>query len=336
MSQATVKNKFLGIREIAQIAGVSTATVSRVINHPEQCSENTRQKVEEIIREYNYVPNETIKHIFSKSSNTIAVFIHDIQNPFYSHLIMELNSLCFREHYTLFICDTENDIDKEQAYLESCLAKRCTGIILTEGVSHQLFNDLDIPIVALDRKNLNLDVPVVSSENYYIIRKLVSYLCNLGHHKIAFVAPKRDLVSIERRFKGYQDELEARNIEPDPEYIFLKSHSLSPTLGREALQHFLSLPEPPTAIICANDMIALGVINEAALMNIRIPDMLSVCGFDHVIDDYLPTPLTTVEQNIPQLALELFQAIVTPEAQPTQAIIESKLILGHTCARVKK
>ena len=111
-------NNFLGIREIAQMANVSTATVSRVINHPEKCSEQTRKKVEKIIQENNYIPNETIKNIFSKSSNTIAIFIYDISNPFFTNLIMELNNICFKEHYTLLICDTENDIEKEKEYLK--------------------------------------------------------------------------------------------------------------------------------------------------------------------------------------------------------------------------
>lgn len=333
MDPSPQKKSFLGIREIAQIAGVSTATVSRVINHPERCSEKTRIKVEKIIKEYNYVPNETIKHIFSKTSNTIAVFILDINNPFYTHLIMELNNICFKEHYTLLICDTENDIEKEKAYLELCLAKRCVGIILTEGISHELFNDIDIPIAALDRKNTGAKVPLVTSENYHIMNKVISYLYNLGHRKIGFIAPEHALVTIESRYNGYCDALKAKGLPLDPTYIYRKGSSLDTTLGKHALQYFLSLPDMPTAVVCANDMIALGVINEALLMNISIPNMLSVCGFDHVVDEFLYMPLTTVEQNIPQLALELFQSVVHPEDQPTPSIVNCTFIQGQTCAQ---
>lgn len=192
---------FLGIREIASIANVSTATVSRVINHPEKCSENTRNKVEQIIKEYKYVPNENIKHIFSKSSKTIAIFIYDITNPFYTQLIMELNELCFKEHYTLLICASENDLQKEKAYLELCLAKRCEGIILTEGVSNRLFENIDIPFVSLDRKD-NTSISCITSESYYSIRKIVNYLYNLGHRKIAFVGQKKIFVLLKIVFKG--------------------------------------------------------------------------------------------------------------------------------------
>lgn len=327
------KNKsFMGIREIAKIANVSTATVSRVINHPELCTEKTRLKVEKVIKDYNYIPNETIKQIFSKSSNTIAIFIMDINNPFYTHLIKELNNVCFQMHYTLLICYTENDIEREKAYLDVCLAKRCEGIILTEGVSHNLFDNIDIAVATLDRQE-NKNFSYVTSENYNIIRQATNYLYNLGHRKIAFASPNLSLNSVGIRFKGYIDELREKQLEIVPEYIFEKGKTLDAKLGRDALQYFLSLPSMPTAILCANDMIALGVINEATIMNISIPESLSVCGFDHVLDDYLFTPLTTIEQNIPQLALELFRIVTNPSKEQVQKVIESKFIPGQTCAK---
>lgn len=327
-----MENKFLGIREIAQMANVSTATVSRVINHPEKCSEQTRIKVEKIIKEHNYIPNETIKNIFSKSSNTIAIFIYDISNPFFTNLIMELNNICFKEHYTLLICDTENDIEKEKEYLKFCIAKRCIGIILTEGISNQLFKNLEIPLVSLDRKE-GVNVPFVTSENYYIIRKIINYLYNLGHRNIAFVGSKHKFVSVEKRYQGYIDELKEKKIPFKPEYIYREGESLDTKLGRKALNYFLSLPEMPTALLCANDMVALGVINEARFMNIDIPGTLSVCGFDHVLEEFLPVPLTTVKQNIPKIAEELFYSLTKQPRMPGEKIVESTFIPGQTCAR---
>lgn len=336
-SKDTAKAPFLGIREIAQIAGVSTATVSRVINHPERCSEKTRVKVEETIKKYNYIPNESIKHIFSRTSNMIAIFILDIKNPFYSSLIMELNNICFQKHYTLLICDTENDIEKEKTYLEMCLAKRCAGIILTEGISHRLFDNIEIPIVALDRQDQDSNIPLISSENYHAVRKAVKYLYNLEHRRIAFVGPdKNTFLSVETRFQGYTDELAEKKLSLEPAYVFREGNLLTPGLGKDALHYFLSLSLMPTAILCANDMIALGVINEALLLNISIPDDLSVCGFDHVIDDFLFMPLTTVEQNIGMLALALFEAVTDPSYDKQQATLESVFLPGKTCTRAPK
>lgn len=326
-------SSYLGIREIARMANVSTATVSRVINHPEKCSLETRTKVGKIIKEYNYIPNETIKNIFSKSSNTIAIFVLDISNPFYYQLIMELNNLCFDNHYTLLICDTENNPEKEKAYLEFCIAKRCMGIILTEGMSNTLFQDISIPLVSLDRKEA-LKTSFVTSENYHSIRKVIDYLYNLGHRRIAFAAPKQDYDSIKSRYQGYRDELEKKQIPFYPEYIFREGSSLNTKLGKRAMQYFLSLPQMPTAVVCANDMIAMGLINEARAMNITIPDSLSVCGFDHVLTDLFYPPLTTVEQNIPKIARKLFYGVTGNSAEPTQEIVETTFIPGRTCARV--
>lgn len=323
---------FIGIREIARLADVSTATVSRVINHPEKCSEKSRSKVEKIIKEYNYVPNESIKRIFSKSSNTIAIFIQDINNPFYTRLIIELNNICFKTNYSLLICNTENNVEKEKAYLELCLARRCVGIILTEGLSTKLFENMDIPFVSLDR-NENSHIPCVTSESYNSIRKVVNYLYNLGHRHIAFVGSEQGLCSVEIRFSGYADEMSGKSLPLLQEYIFREKTALDTRLGKRALQHFLSLPHPPTAVICANDMIALGVINQAAQMNIEIPHDLSVCGFDHVLDDFLPIPLTTVEQNIPQLAQELFNFLINPDEQAQTKIVDTVFIPGYTCGK---
>lgn len=326
------QNNFLGIREIAQIAKVSTATVSRVINHPEQCSPKTREKVEKIIKKYNYIPNEAIKNIFSKTSNTIAIFIHDIQNPFYTQLIMEMNNLCFNNHYTLLICDTENNTEKEQEYLKFCLAKRCEGLILTEGLSIDLFKDLSIPFVFLDRYN-SPNHSFVTSDNYDSVRKVVNYLYNLGHRKIAFVGPLEDYCSVKPRYQGYIDELTEKHLPVLPEYIYRKAHNFNAKLGKNALQYFLSLSDMPTAVVCANDMIALGLINEARNMNIEIPEKLSICGFDHTLDDFMHVPLTTVEQDIPKLAEALFHAVTVSSDKPTQTIIKTKFIPGHTCAK---
>ncbi len=323
----------IGIREIASLAGVSTATVSRVMNHPEKCREETRRKVERIIAEYDYVPNDNIRNIFSKTSNTIALFIHDINNPFYSQLIRAVNSRCLAEKYTLLICDTENDLDREKTYLEFCRAKRVMGIIVTEGVSNDLFKDVDIPVVALDRGKFGSSY--VSSECYESVRHAIGYLYNLGHRNIAFVGPSSELFSVELRMNGYRDEMKARSLDVPKELIYLSGSSLSSQLGKEALNYFLTLEKPPTAIFCANDMIALGVINEARLLGISIPKDLSVCGFDHVLDDFSYLPLTTVEQDIPAIAEEFMRILKKSSGKEVHTVIPARFVTGRTCTKVK-
>lgn len=330
-------NKFIGIRDIARLAGVSTATVSRVINKSSSTSDKVREKVEKIIKEYNYIPNQNIRNIFSKTYNSIAIFIYDIDNPFFSKLIKELNQICLQNKYTLLICDTENDKMRENEYLEYCLANRFSGIIVTEGIDYSIFetHDLNLPIVTLDRK-LNEEFSVVSSKNVEASKKVVEYLYNLNHRKIAFVGSSKDYMSVKSRKKGYIQGLEEKNIPFRQEYIYEQDAKLDLHNGTNALKYFLTLSDPPTAIICVNDIIALGIINEARVQNLLIPDDISVVGFDNVIDLIHCPTITTVKQDLKEMANSLFNLIANPPEDPQSIKIDTELIQGYTTKRCLK
>lgn len=175
----------------------------------------------------------------------------------------------------------------------------------------------------------------VASDNYESARKVVNYLCNLGHEKIAFVGAMGDFESVQCRYRGYRDELKARGVTFEQQYVYGERGYMCAEMGRNALRYFLSLEEPPTAIFCACDILALGVVNAAQKMNIKIPEQLSVCGFDHVMDDYFYVQLTTVEQDVPGIAKALFEEIINYQDDPRRRIVKSKFIYGETCARVQ-
>lgn len=330
-------NKSIGIREIAKLAGVSTATVSRVINKSPSTSQKVREKVEKIIEEYNYIPNQNIRNIFSKSYNSIAIFIYDIDNPFFTRLIKELNKICLTNKYTLLICDTENEKNRENEYLEYCLANRFSGIIVTEGIDYSIFetHELNLPIVTLDRK-INKHFSVVSSENVEAAKNVVEYLYNLNHRKIAFVGCANDYMSVISRKEGYLKGLNDKNILFRAEYIYEKGEKLDLENGTNALKYFLTLSDPPTAIICANDIIALGIINEARVQNLLIPDDISIVGFDNVIDLIHYPTITTVKQDLKKMANLLFDLITNPPESPKSIKIDTKLIQGYTTKRCLK
>ena len=326
------KRNFVNIRQVAKLAGVSTATVSRVMNHPEKCRVETVEKVKSIIDEYNYVPNENVQSLIGGVSNTLAIFIQSIDNPFYSKLITAIDEQCLKNRYTLMICNTQNDIEKEKTYRDFCLAKRCKGIIVTEGISNNLFENMDIPLVWADRYDAQ-NSSFVTSTNYESSIEVVRYLYNLGHRKIAYVRNSLELQSIENRFKGYKDGLEQVGLSYDPQYVYNKKGELAPSLGEKAIRHFLRMADCPTAIYCANDMVALGVINEARRLGIQVPKELSVCGFDHVMDDYSFLKMTTVEQNIPLMAAAMVGILIGKTTYKERRIsVPTKFISGETCA----
>jgi LacI family transcriptional regulator len=330
------KEKYLSIRDIAKLANVSTATVSRVLNKPESTSKATQEKVLKVVKQYEYVPNISAKNVFSKTYNSIALFVYDIKNPFFNILISKLNSICSANNYTFLIFDTENKVNNEKKYLDYCLANNVDGIIVTEGINYSLFSNTNMlpTIVTLDRYLENFSA--VKSENIKATKNSVSYLCNLNHKKIAFVGCSNKFESTEERKEGYIEALQEKGIEICNDYIYEKFPNLNLENGKNALKHFLTLDEVPTAIICSNDMIALGIISTANLFNIRIPEDISIIGFDDILGDFHYPGITTVKQDIDSIADNLFNLIANPSKENKHIVIKTKLVQGYTTCRSKE
>lgn len=330
MSTNQSNAKYLNIRDIAKLAVVSTATVSRVLNHPELTSPEIRARVQAIVQEHHYVPNQMVKSLFSHSADSIAVFVYDMANPFFIALIQELNRVAFDHKHALLICDTSNDIQKESDYLDYCAAIRVKGIILTEGFEfNPASNQLHSPLVMFDRVGQNV-WPSVQSDNTAAIARAVKYLHNLNHRRIACIAPDTGLASIQCRREGYRRAMEESGLFR-PEYLYDRPAPLSAATGIDALNYFFSLPEPPTAILCSNDLIAQGVHFRAAQMNISVPRNLSIIGFDGIPLGSAAIPLTTIKQDIPAIAKTLFELCLHPPKEPRVTILPTEFIPGQTC-----
>lgn len=330
---------YIGIRDIARLANVSTATVSRVINHPEQTSPQIRARVKAVIDQQHYVPNQTVKNLFARHSDSIALFVSDISNPFYISLLQELNQLAFANKHTLLICNTSNDAQKEQDYLDYCAAIRAKGIIITEGYDFvSSVNNLHIPLVMLDRSGMNI-WSSVQSDNSDSIFRAVNYLYNLNHRRIAFASPRVEssggFLSLYHRWDGYRNAMDSYGLFRQ-EYAYTQADALNVTAGINALNYFLSLPEPPTAILCANDMVAHGILLRAQELNIEIPQQLSVIGFDGIPSPFFIKQLTTIRQNIPAIAETLFKLCLQPPTPPRHITIPTEFIPGQTCGFCRK
>ncbi|MDO4478404.1 MAG: LacI family DNA-binding transcriptional regulator [Lachnospiraceae bacterium] len=331
--KSSAAKSYANIRDIARLAGVSTATVSRVINHPEKCSPDTIARVRAIIDEKGYIPNDAVSQIISGSSRTLAVFVFDIHNPFYTQLTQALNRICLRNQYTLLICDTANDPEVEAAYLKSCLAKRCEGLIITEGLTTDLYSNLPMPSVILDRRDDTPGARTIASENYQGVREAVDYLYDLGHRRIGFVGTANDFQSVKMRREAYLDGLAAHGIPVREDYVFSLNLGLTPRLGQAAIRAFHNLPDPPTAVICANDMVALGLMNEAFRLKISVPEDLSVIGFDKIAEDLTSVVITTIRQDIDTLAQAIFDSLVHPTPENCHQTIPTTFVEGQTCGK---
>ncbi|AZO93688.1 LacI family DNA-binding transcriptional regulator [Halocella sp. SP3-1] len=328
------------IRDIAEMCDVSTATVSRVLNSPDQVAEKTREKVLQVIKEENYIPNQIAKNLNSNITNNIALFIFDIMNPFFTKLIKEANRIAFDWNYSLIICDTENEKERELKYLNYINKSKFAGLILTEGISGEILEKLDpsYPVVCIDRyinSNSNRNYPIITSENREGARKAVEYLVTLNHKKIAHVSGTPGVKTADERKQGYLDIVEKYELPVDERYIY--TGDFRTESGIKALEYFLSLEEMPTAIFCANDLMAKGLLGRSMSLNINVPGDLSIIGFDGILNNSY-YKLTTVKQSIAQMAAvamkELINLIEKKTVSPKERKIPGKLIVGDTCQKL--
>ena len=327
-----MNKKTLGIREIAHLAGVSVATVSRVINNPEKTSPETREKVSEVIRKYNYTPNITAKHLFSGASNSFALFVFDLDNPFFISLINALSDIALDNQCSLLICSTQSDPERERAYLHYCESIRTNGIILTEGyIDPRNFSQTSQRLVFLDRQVDDKHI-VFRSDNVKGTSYLIDYLYNLGHRKIAFAGQYEDFGSVSQRFQGYLRSLQEKGLPLVPEYLF-EGPPMAST-GVVAFDYFCALKDRPTAIVCSCDTVAQGLCMRAAQFGFNIPGDFSVTGFDGCLPEYYYPRITTIRQDYHKLAKRLFHAVFDENPDTLKTTLDVSLLVGDSCRKV--
>lgn len=335
---ASSKKPYLGIREIARLAGVSTATVSRVINTPEATAPATREKVLKIIEEYNYVPNQAAKNLFAGTSNAIAIFVQDMRNPYYVALVSEMNRICLANGYMLIICDTGDDLETEKKYHEYCQSIRCSGIFYTSGTIREPSNipSNSIPLVLFDREPFpEHDCYCLLNNHEEAIRILVDHLYKLGHRKIGFIGGPERLLSSRERHAGFRRRMQHYGLEMPEEYF--TAGEFDEQTGVDAFDYFYSLADAPTAIVAANDQLARGFVGRALSIGLRIPEEFSICGVDAVDIIHAYPPITSIRQDPRAVAEAAFHFITHTDTipAPQEKIMDVSLFIGTTTCRCR-
>lgn len=320
------------------MSGVSTATVSRVLNSSGRVSPQLKERVQAVVEQTGFVPNQLAKNLYTNSSNSIALFIYDIMNPFFTKLIKELNRTAFDRGYSLIICDTENERERELRYTRYVQSIRVSGVILTEGLLQETVTELKdrIPTVLIDRSpGEDNRFSLITSANRQGAQKAVEYLVRLNHTKIAFVGGPTGMRTAAERKLGYLDVMNKHGLPVAEEYMFTGDFRIDS--GIKAAEHFLSLEDPPTAVFCANDLMAQGVLLRALSLNLSAPDDFSLIGFDGVISGNFYRRLTTVRQSVETIATaamdQMLNLIHNREHKP-RVIVPTRLIIGETCKKL--
>jgi LacI family transcriptional regulator len=324
------------IKDIARLAGVSTATVSKVINRKDhEITEATRKKVMSIVRQYNYVPNRIASSMVTKKTHTIGLIIPDISNPFFPELARGVEDYASEFGYAVFLCNTDNDALKEQSYLEKLQAKMVDGIIIAASdhqrhVSKSL-KGAQIPIVTVDRRiNDFISQGSVESNNLLGAYEAVSYLLTKGLNKILYLSGPLNNKPSNERLQGYLNALKDHNQEVKKEMILNGSFTLD--WGYSGTFKAIDQGLQFDSIFCANDLIAFGAIQAIKLKGLRVPQDISVIGFDDIsLAGIINPPLTTVKQPNYQMGYEsskiLIGIIEKHPPENTKLVLNTKLII---------
>ncbi|MDR5703272.1 MAG: LacI family DNA-binding transcriptional regulator [Armatimonadota bacterium] len=283
------------ILDVAHAAGVSPATVSRVLNSTHPVSAQTREKVLKAVKTLRYYPNALARSLLKRHTAILGVLIPDVSNPYYSVILRGIEDEARLHGYSVLVCNTDRDPSRLVQYLRTLQERRADGAIVTGGqmdkASIGLLRETGMPVVTIGRHHASL--PSVQVDNIAAAFKATQYLISLGHRLIATITGPAGSPTSADRLEGYRRALSEAGIPLRPEYI-VEGGFLAEG-GYKGTKHLFTLPSPPTAILAGNDRMAFGAIRALHEMGLRVPEDVSIVGFDDtLVAQYMVPALTTV------------------------------------------
>lgn len=308
----------MDIREIARRAKVSTATVSRAINHVPTVDPQLAKRVWKVADELGYYPNTQARALVLGRSRIFGLIVSEITNPFFPEIVQTFENLAVENNYEILLTSTVHDPKRMESSVRRMIERRVDGVaILTFGMEETLIEHLRFRKVPLVFVDVGPEVAGIANIRiHYLngIRQAVQHLAAMRHTRIAFVAGPLHLKSALARRDAFKTAMTEIGLEADR--IVVGDHRMEG--GMRALLELNRMNDPPTAVLCSNDMTAIGVMREAYEQNIKIPDELSVVGFDDIhLAQFTIPPLTTVQMSQAELSRTAFQALLNEvESEP--------------------
>jgi LacI family transcriptional regulator len=329
------------IRDVARRAKVSTATVSRTINQVATVDAQLAKRVWKAINELGYYPNRSARALVSGRSRVFGLIVSEITNPFFPEIVQTFETLAVDQHYEILLTSTIHDPKRMELAVRRMIESRVDGVaILTFGMEDYLLDHLrfrNLPLVFVDIGPKAPRVSNIRVEYADGIRQAVQHLAALRHERIGFITGPLNLRSAVARRDAFEASMREIGLLARPEYVVEGNHRLDG--GREALPALSRLSKPPTALICSNDMTAIGVMRAAFELGIRVPEDLSVIGFDDIrMAEFLIPPLTTIQMSQSELAKLAFEALLkevkreTPQPEGSEYILKTRLVLRSSTA----
>jgi LacI family transcriptional regulator len=335
----------MNIREIAKKARVSTATVSRTINRIPTVKPQLAKRVWKAVDEIGYFPSMQARALVSGKSRTFGLIVSEITNPFFPEIVHVFEETALQHGYEVLLTSTVHDTERMKTAVRRMLEHRVEGVaVMTFGMEEALLDDLKlrkVPLVFVDVGPQRPHVSNIRIDYLQGIRQAVQHLTALRHERIAFITGPLALKSAATRRDAYVESMREVGASIEQEMIVEGNHSLEG--GEKAFEELLSLRSRPTAVLCSNDMTAMGVMRKCYAEKIVIPRDLSLVGFDNIrMTQYMLPPLTTIEMSQSELARTAFSALLqdvqreVPNPKGTEYELTTKLILRETTALYKK
>ncbi len=330
------------ISDVAKRAGVSTMTVSRVINNSSYISQETRERVERVIDELGYVPNALARSLRFKQTKTIALVLTDITNPFFTTLARGVEDVASEQGFSVIFCNTDESESEEAEYLNVLLQKQVDGILLVPACCEK---DLIVsiqsrgsPVVLLDRRIPGAKVDTVRCDSEQGAYQVVRHLLNLGHKRIAILAGPQSISTSVDRVAGYRRAMSEAGLDRNAQLVYHAGFTQEG--GYQMTKQVLANRVRPTALFAGNNFIAMGIFRSLREAGLRVPDDLSVVAFDDLLVEFVMDPfLTVVAQPAYEMGRQATELLLTRlagegPAEPQEIVLPIELIVRKSSAPI--
>jgi LacI family transcriptional regulator len=325
------------IREVAESAGVSYATVSHVLNNTRFVTKETRERVLAAMTALNYRPNALARSLRQGKTNTIGLVLPDSANPFFAEISRSIEDEAFKRGYSVFLCNTELDTQRELFYVDVLSNKQVDGIIFVAAGDQPDSLDYllreNMPVVMIDRNLPNVQVDVVLTDHQLGGYLATKHLIELGHQRIACIAGPSSITPSAERITGYQKALEEADLPRDENLIIRGDYHAQS--GMDVTNAILNRTPRPTAIFALNDLMALGALRAAAEAGYSVPKDLAVIGYDDLeLSRFTSPPLTTISQPKKEISTQavnlLVQRMSGKSLSPSRVVLPPELIVRRS------
>jgi DNA-binding LacI/PurR family transcriptional regulator len=332
----------MNIREVAKKAGVSTATVSRVVNGTVPVGALTERLVRSAIKSLGYYPNTHARTLGSGRSHMYGLIISDIANPFFPDIAKSFESIAVEHGQELLIANTDYQPQRMQVCVRRMLERKVDGVaIMTSEMDPklvQLLNKRGVPIVFLDTGRVGHNISNIFIDYVSGIEQAIEHLVSLGHKKIAFVSGPPTLTSAKTRSDAFVLSLQKKGLRSRADYMQIGNHRIDG--GERAMAQLLRLRQPPTAVMASNDLTAIGMMRAIHAAGLHVPEDISVMGFDDIeISNYLQPPLSTIRVPRAEIAVSAFTALYAASHKRISTGIEypisTELVIRQSTGLVK-